>query len=300
MGRPSPVVLAELGPGRGTLMADALRAAKTMPGLLEALRLHLVESSPPLRERQKAALAAHRPTWHGSAADLPEGPLLLVANEFLDALPIRQFVRAPEGGWRERMIGLDADGRLAVMLAPGATPSVALVPPALADAPAGSLIEVCPAAVALAEQLGRRVARTGGAALFVDYGHARRAPGETLQAVRAHRRHAVLDEPGDADLTAHVDFAALREAAEAAGARVLGPVAQRDFLLALGLEARREALLRRASPRQAAAIESGCRRLIDPEEMGSLFKVMALVDPNLPPLAGFPTAATTATARDIA
>jgi NADH dehydrogenase [ubiquinone] 1 alpha subcomplex assembly factor 7 len=286
MGRPSPVILAELGPGRGTLMADALRAARVLPDFLAAIRLHLVEASPALREKQRTALAGHAPRWHATSAELPDGPLLLVANEFLDALPIRQFVRLREG-WRERLVGLGADGGFAFLPAPGPTPSLALLPAALAGAPEGSLVEVCPAALALVENLARRLAAAPGAALFVDYGHARSGAGETLQAVRAHRRHEVLADPGAADLTAHVDFAALKEAAAAAGARVLGPVTQRDFLQELGIETRLATLLRRATPDQAPAVESGARRLIDAAEMGSLFKVMALAAPLLPPLAGF-------------
>jgi NADH dehydrogenase [ubiquinone] 1 alpha subcomplex assembly factor 7 len=288
MGRPDPVILAELGPGRGTLMADALRALRVAPDLRRALRLHLVETSPVLRRAQAAALADAAPLWHDRIADLPAGPLLLVANEFLDALPIRQFARGADG-WHERRIGLAADGAtLAFTLdaAPSAE-AAALIPPSLGDAASGSLFEARPAATALAAALGARLAATGGLALFIDYGHFPSACGDTLQALRAHRRHDVLAEPGTADITAHVDFAAVAAAARSAGARVSGPVTQRAFLRALGIEARQAKLLERATPTQAAAIQSGRRRLIDPREMGTLFKVLALGHPRLAAPPGF-------------
>ncbi|MGO8915961.1 MAG: class I SAM-dependent methyltransferase [Stellaceae bacterium] len=286
MGRPARVILAELGPGRGTLMADALRALKRAPDFRRALRLHLVEASPVLRAAQRAALAAADPTWHDSLASLPDGPVILLANEFLDALPIRQVLRG-ERSWHERLVTLDADGEtlaFAVDAAPSA--AAALVPPRLRDAPPGSLCELRPAALSLAAGLGARLARQGGIALFIDYGYWPSACGDTLQALARHRRHGVLADPGAADLTAHVDFAALATAARAAGARAWGPVPQGGFLAALGLAERAAALIARASQEQVAAIESGCRRLIDPAEMGTLFKVLALADPALPAPAG--------------
>jgi NADH dehydrogenase [ubiquinone] 1 alpha subcomplex assembly factor 7 len=288
LGRPDPVILAELGPGRGTLMADALRALRVAPHFRRALRLHLVETSPVLRRAQAAALADASPVWHESLAELPAAPLLLVANEFLDALPIRQFLRR-EDGWHERRIGLAADGAsLAFALDPApSAAAAALMPASLSDAPLGSLSETRPEATALAEALGARLAAEGGLALFIDYGHFPSACGDTLQALRRHRRHDVLAEPGTADLTAHVDFAAFAAAARAAGARAWGPVTQRAFLRALGIEARKATLLERATPAQAAAITSGCRRLIDPAEMGTLFKVLALAPPRLPAPPGF-------------
>src|SRR6185312_4224494 len=224
MGRPDPVILAELGPGRGTLMADLLRASRVAPDFRRALRLHLVEGSPVLRAKQAAALNEAEPRWHDDIATLPQGPLLLVANEFLDALPIRQLVRRSDG-WHERRVALGRDGAL---------DAEAAIPPALSGAAPGSLCEIRPAALALAASLGARLSREGGVALFIDYGHAASACGDTLQAVRGHRRHDVLAEPGTADLTAHVDFAAVAAAATAAGARAWGPVTQGAFLVALG------------------------------------------------------------------
>jgi NADH dehydrogenase [ubiquinone] 1 alpha subcomplex assembly factor 7 len=287
MGRPAPFILAELGPGRGTLMADALRAARIMPGFLAAMRLHLVETSPVLRRAQTRALSMHGPVWHDSIASLPPGAALVIANEFLDALPIRQFVKTA-AGWREKLIGLSAESDdLAFALAPGATPAVALVPGAFATAPEGSHCEVAPAALAIADGLARRFAEQCGAALIIDYGYYPSACGDTLQAVRRHRRHEILDEPGEADLTAHVDFAAIAAGATDAGARVLGPMSQGDFLQRLGLAARAERLFLRATPTQAADIGAACRRLVDPAEMGSLFKVLCIAAPNLPDPAGF-------------
>jgi len=277
MGAPDPVILAELGPGRGTLMADALRAARVVPGFAAALRLHLVERGAALRAAQARTLAAFDPHWHDDLATLPPGPVLLIANEFLDALPIRQFVRGDDG-WHERRVAA-ADGRLGFALDP------APADVALPDAAPGSIAETRPAAEALARHLGARLAVGGGAALFIDYGHVARSCGDTLQAVRRHRPAAVLDAPGTADLTAHVDFAAFADAS--AGARVWGPVTQGAFLLALGLEARTEALVANATPAKASALRSGSRRLADPAAMGRLFKVLALTHPDAPPPAGF-------------
>jgi NADH dehydrogenase [ubiquinone] 1 alpha subcomplex assembly factor 7 len=286
MGRPSPLLLAELGPGRGTLMADALRAARVMPGFGDALRLHLVETSPVLRRAQQRALSSWGPVWHDSVASLPDGPLLAIANEFLDALPIRQFVKT-EGGWRERLVGLSAEHDGLAFALSGPTAAAALVPGALAGAAIGSVCEVAPAALGLADALARRFAEQGGAALFVDYGYEGPACGDTLQALRRHRRHDPLAAPGEADLTAHVDFAALAATARHAGAGVHGPVAQGLFLQRLGIEARGERLLQAASPGQAADIGVALRRLIDPAEMGTLFKVLAITGPTTPAPAGF-------------
>jgi NADH dehydrogenase [ubiquinone] 1 alpha subcomplex assembly factor 7 len=286
MGRPDPVTVAELGPGRGTLMADFLRAAGAVAGLRAALRLVLVEASPVLREAQRQRLAAFSPSWVESADDLPEGPLLLVANEFLDALPIRQLVRGPDQ-WGERLVAVDSGGGLCLADGPENTLLASLVPAACRDAPAGSIVEIHPAAATLVETVAERFARQPGAALFVDYGHDGDAPGATLAAIRQHRAAGILDRPGEADLSAHVDFAALRAAASAAGAIVHGPVAQGEFLRALGAEARLGALLRHATAAQCDALASGLRRLIDPAEMGTLFQAMALTSPGLPAPAGF-------------
>ncbi|HEX6103828.1 MAG TPA: SAM-dependent methyltransferase, partial [Alphaproteobacteria bacterium] len=285
--RPDPVMLVELGPGRGTLMADALRAAKVRPEFGAAVRLHLVESSPGLRARQAAALVDANPAWHDGLERVPAGPLLLIANEFFDALPIRQFQRT-EGGWCERMIALDETGeRFRWVLAPPSAAADALLAPEQVQAPTGAITEISPAAQGLAAAIGARLAAAPGAGLIVDYGHDRSAPGETLQAVRRHRPADPLEHPGEADLTAHVDFAALARAARAAGAEAHGPVTQGEFLKALGIELRAERLLARATSEQAEAIRSGLHRLIDDAEMGRLFRVLALTSPGFGPPAGF-------------
>lgn len=278
MGRPDPVILAEAGPGRGTLMADALRAVgRAAPEFAAALRLHLVESSPELRALQAVRLP--QATWHDRVDALPSGPMILLANEFLDALPIRQFVRHGQG-WSERYV---AEGRL--VEAPVPTAEQAL--PGLA-APEGAVVEVCEEARAVARQLAARFAApSGGAALFVDYGPAARAPGDSLQALREGQFADPLADSGEADLTAHVDFAALAEAARAAGAQAQGPVAQGLFLARLGLPQRMEKLAAGQSPAQAAALLAGVRRLTEPHAMGRLFKALALCAPGLPVLPGF-------------
>lgn len=287
-GGPAPFRWIELGPGRGTLMADSWRAARMLPEFRSAAQVHLVEISPTLRELQRRTLAAGGltdVTWHHSLADVPAGPFLLIANELFDALPIRQFVKT-ERGWRERLIAAGEDG-FRFVLAAGEAPLAALLPDAIRAAPVGSVGEICPAAISLAAEIGRRAAAGPGAALIVDYGPAESGPGDTLQAVRRHRRHDPLADPGSADLTAHVDFATIARAAREAGACVHGPVTQGDFLRRLGIEARADALLRRATPEQAAAIRSGCDRLIAADGMGTLFKALAVTHPAFPPPAGF-------------
>ena len=285
LGSPAPFILAELGPGRGTMMADALRAARIVPGFLDAARIVLVEASPRLRAAQEVALAAHSIAWADRVEDLPAGPLILLANEFVDALPIRQFVRTPEGT-AERMVGLEA-GNLAFGLRPGARLDPADERRLLA-APPGALLEICPLGQSVAAHIGARLARDGGAALLIDYGHAG-GFGDTLQALRAHAHDDPLAHPGEADITAHVDFAALAGAARKNGAGAFGPIGQGDLLNRLGLAARAERLKRNAGPEAAAAIEAAALRLAGAHEtgMGTLFKALALVHPALGAPAGF-------------
>lgn len=279
MGRPAPVRLVELGPGRGTFMADALRATRGVPGFHAALDLHLVETSLPLRIAQRAALAGFTPTWHERFDDVPAGPLLLVANEFFDALPVRQFHRTAQG-WRERMVGLAPDGTLRLALAPGLTPFAAALP----DAPPGAEAELCEAGRALAASFGTRLGRDGGWALIIDYGHDLPSLGTSLQAVRAHRGAGILDRPGETDLSAHVDFAAL---AAATAMPRFGPAGQGDFLRRLGIEGRARSLKEQASPEQARAIDAALARLIAPDQMGTLFRVLAVGDTRSAAPAGF-------------
>jgi NADH dehydrogenase [ubiquinone] 1 alpha subcomplex assembly factor 7 len=281
MGRPARFVLAELGPGRGTLLGDALRATRLVPNFLGAVQLHLVETSPRMRRAAAEVLRDPAPVWHDHVEELPSGPLILIGNEFLDALPIRQFIRMKDG-WHERRIGLAEDASHFTFVADPAPADIALP-----VAPPGETVEVSPATLALARHLGERVTAEGGVALFIDYGHVAGASGDTLQALARHRRHEVLSDPGEADLTAHVDFAAVAREAAAAGARIQGPVEQGLFLRRLGIDIRAERLIRSADERQARLVASGYRRLVDPAAMGSLFKAIAIVDPRLPPLPGF-------------
>jgi NADH dehydrogenase [ubiquinone] 1 alpha subcomplex assembly factor 7 len=280
MGAPEEVLVCELGPGNGTLMKDFLRAARVAPEFRRALRLHLVERSPALRAAQQKNLQEAAPVWHERLDQLPPGPLLLVANEFLDALPIRQFERRKDG-WHERRIGIDAKGELAFVSDP------APVEAPLPDWPEGSVAELCPDALALAGTLAARLKHQGGAALLIDYGYFPGAPGDSFQAVSRHRRFDPLKDPGGADLTAHVDFAAFARAAKTAGARVWGPMAQGDFLTALGLDERAKRLNAGKTAAESQAIAAACRRLIEPAQMGSLFKALALTQPDLPAPAGF-------------
>ncbi|MEN3163365.1 SAM-dependent methyltransferase [Tistrella mobilis] len=299
-GQPPAVTLAELGPGRGTLMADALRAMKMMPGLLDRVSLHFVEQSPRLREAQAQAVAdaglSRPPVWHDTVDGLPDDrPLLLIANEFFDALPVRQLVRRPDGLWSERMIDLDPDrpGRFRYGLSPDPSPAAALLTPriaraSLAEIPAGAIAEVQPASISIAGTIGTRLAALGGAALIVDYGHGISAPGDTFQAVKAHAHADPLEEPGRADLTVHVDFERLAAAAAAGGALAHGPVDQGSFLGRLGIGARAERLARAArNGGERAQIATALKRLTAPEEMGRLFKVLALTPPGRPAPPGF-------------
>lgn len=292
MGSPAPVRLVELGPGRGTLMNDVLRATRAVPGFHHAVDLHLVEISAPLRAAQTATLLNSDiiGTWHEDFATVPPGPLLVVANEFFDALPIHQYERTLDG-WRERLVAIDAQTDTGFCITLSDVPPLREPHAALHDAPVGTIWEESPAALAAAHAVGERVTNNGGAGLIIDYGYADQRGGDSLQALRAHRRHDPLADPGHADITAHVNFGALRQGAEAVGATVYGPVDQGRFLLGLGLEARAERLrataLARNRPDQAAAVATAFKRLIAPTEMGSLFKVLALTGPNQPAPPGF-------------
>jgi NADH dehydrogenase [ubiquinone] 1 alpha subcomplex assembly factor 7 len=286
LGRPAPFHLVELGPGRGTLMADLLRAATALPGFLDAARLHLVETSQTLRERQKTALAGFAPAWHAEIGELPnDAPLILVGNEFLDALAIRQYVKTTSG-WHERLIGIGKDGKLQFLFEQ--TPSLEPpVPDFLADAPPGSIVETNPQALALIDHLAKRFRNTPGAALFIDYGPLESGIGDSLQAVKGHAFAPVLQDPGASDLTAHVDFAALVRQANAQGLGAWGPVPQGVWLQRLGIVERTRQLATHANSKQGELLISGTRRLIDPQEMGTLFKVLAVAPPSLSVPPGF-------------
>ncbi len=268
MGSPSGVILAEAGPGRGTLMADALRAiGRVAPHFGRALQVHLVENSEALRAVQATKLEA---VWHGRVGDIPDGPMILLANEFLDALPIRQFVRHET--WQEMHV---TEGRWAEI------PTDAV----LQDDPEGAVREICEPAIDLVRHLAARFLAQPGAALFLDYGPAESAPGASLQALQGGAPCDPLVEPGTADLTAHVDFEALGRAAS--GLAVHGPVPQGKFLARLGLFQRTGILARTRTPQAAARMMDGARRLAEPDGMGRLFKALALCHPSLPPPPGF-------------
>ncbi len=287
LGEPDPIILVELGPGRGVLIGDLLRAAAALPAFRRALRLHLVEASSALRTEQEKRLRQLCPVWVSRFEDLPEGPMLLVANEFLDALPIRQFVRGVVH-WRERMVALDDENRFVFVDAPESPIATLLVPGGLRERVGqGGVVETCPTALALAAALGTRLERHPGAALFIDYGYFPSMPGPTLRALQRHRAVSALAAPGTADLSAHVDFAAFADVAHASGAATHGPVPQEALLTALGAAQRAAVLRARARPSQRQALDDGVKRLLDPGEMGTLFQAMALVSPGLPPPPGF-------------
>jgi NADH dehydrogenase [ubiquinone] 1 alpha subcomplex assembly factor 7 len=254
-----------------------------VPGFHAALDLHLVEINDTLRAAQQAALDRFKPAWHERFDEVPAGPLLLVANEFFDALPVRQFEKTSRG-WTERMLGLTPDDEtLAFALAPGVTPFA----PYLPAAAEGAQAEICQAGRALAAAIGARVRRDGGWALIVDYGY-EQGHGASLQAVRGHRGAGILDRPGEADLSAHVDFAAL---AEASGARTFGPVGQGDFLRRLGIARRADTLKTRATTTQRQTIDTALQRLIGADQMGTLFRVLAVGDDSSGVPTGFSDAA---------
>jgi len=274
LGEPSPVRLVEMGPGDGTLMSDLLRAARRAPGFLEAAEVWLVETSAPLRAKQAERLG-EVVQWAGRLEDVPGGaPLLLVANELLDCLPARQFVRTAVG-WAEQVIGLDVEGRLAFGLA--STPANTLLP----DAPTGAVYEQSAAQAALGAALGARVAADGGAALLIDYGRAEPGFGDTLQALRRHEKVDPLACPGEADLTIHADFPAVMAAARAEGAQT-ALLSQAQFLGAMGVGPRAEALLR-AAPERSASLGRQLHRLVGADEMGQLFKVACIHSPGWAP-----------------
>lgn len=275
IGRPDPVRLVELGPGRGTLMADALRAMRVVPELLDAADVHMVEASTALRKKQADVVNA---AWHDRLETVPEGPILVIANEFFDALPVHQFIRG-EVGWGERRVGLDEAGKLAFGIGP-ASPALALVPPSLRDASPGSIVEICPSALSVMGEIARRMRAHGGAGLIIDYGYGEDAAGDSLQAVRKHQRVGVLDRPGDCDLTAHVNFASLMRVAAEHDVEAFGPLGQGAFLEAHGIRLRAAMLAAKATEKKRRDINAAVRRLTAPDMMGALFKVLALVAPQ--------------------
>jgi NADH dehydrogenase [ubiquinone] 1 alpha subcomplex assembly factor 7 len=289
MGAPKPFLLVELGPGRGTLMADILRAARIAPDFLAAMDLHLVETSEILRRAQHAALRerAVAAKWHDAVEELPVGPAIMIANEFFDCLPVRHFVCRADG-WHERLVGLDDEGRLCFGLAPYPDSGLAMA------GEVGQVFEAGAAAARVMAQIAARIATQGGALLALDYGYDTPACGETLQALRQHRFADPLSDPGEADLTAHIDFCSLGRAARAAGADVHGPVPQGEFLTRLGLYERAAKLRAHADAQQSAAIDAALERLAGSApgrdgatHMAKLFKVLAVTMPGFGVPPGF-------------
>lgn len=279
-GAPAPFALTELGPGRGTLMADALRATRGVTGFHAALQLHLVEASPVLRAAQAARLEGWQIRWHDTVDTLPEMPLFLIANEFFDALPVRQFIRQGSG-WAERMVGAQST---ALVFGRSDPVPLTMLAHRLEDTVDGTLIEHCPGAAPVMAALDERIADHGGLALVIDYGDWR-SRGDTLQAMRAHEFDPPLAHPGEADLTAHVDFEALVRAAPRLHTTALTP--QGVWLERLGITARAQALARNLTGAALASHAAAHRRLTHPAEMGNLFKVLALHPRGAPPPPGF-------------
>lgn len=289
MGAPAKIRLVELGPGRGTLLHDALRAALVAPDFHAAVAVHLVEISPALmaRQREKLTGLGVPVTWHPTLDEVPEGPAVIIGNEFVDALPVIQMVKLDDG-WHERVVEIDRVGRLTFGTAPEPIPRFEqLLPTQLRNAAIGALYEWRSDRFAL--ELGRRLTRDGGAALLIDYGHTRSGLGDTLQAVAAHGYADPLASPGAVDLTAHVDFEALLHAVECTGARAHGPLTQGEFLNRLGIDVRAAKLKAGAEAHVARDIDAALARLTGTgrTDMGELFKVIAFSHPSLVTLPGF-------------
>jgi len=286
-GSPQQFRLIELGPGRGTMMSDALRALRVLPPLYQTISVHMVEINPVLREKQKATLTGLRNiTWHDSFDEVPEGPSVIFANEYFDVLPIHQMVRR-ESGWHERVVELDEEENFVYGTVADPTPGFEqLLPPLVRAAPPGAIFEWRPNTEIMT--IARRIRDQLGAAVIIDYGHVRSDVGDTFQAIARHSFADPLKTPGLADITAHVDFDALARAAEAVGARTHGPVTQGEFLQRLGIETRALTLMQKAAPDVSEDIASGLKRLIGGGRggMGSLFKVLGVSDPSIPVLAG--------------
>jgi SAM-dependent MidA family methyltransferase len=283
-GRPKPFHLAEIGPGRGTLMADMLRAAKVRPEFLAAAKVSLIEESPALRAIQEKTLSDARVRWVSGFEEFSGAPLFVAANEFLDALPAHQFVKSKRG-WHARMVAKKGD-ELVFALSEECEPD-SFVPEPLRGAPEGSIWEIGTEAIAAMRTIAGKIADHGGVALVIDYGYSGPALGDTFQAVKAHRYADPLAEPGEADLTFHVDFGALAVAAREAGACVYGPQTQGAFLSELGIGLRAERL-KRTNPARANEIDAAFHRLVGKDQMGALFKAMAICNPSRPMLPGLP------------
>lgn len=285
MDSPAKVQLIELGPGRGTMMADALRALRILPAFRDAIDVHLVEVSPSLRAIQRDTLADEKVQWHDRLEDIPPGAAIILANEYFDVLPVHQAVKT-ETGWHERLVAIDDDIFVFTAAKEPMPRFEVLLPPQVRAAPEGAIFEWRPATEIMT--LARRVRDHGGAALIIDYGHIRSDAGDTFQAVAKHNFTSPLKSPGTADITAHVDFQALARAAEGIGAKVHGPVEQGVFLNRLGIDTRAQALIKHSNAQTAGEIAGALKRLVGSghKGMGSLFKVLGVTHPAITELAG--------------
>ena len=288
MGSPAAFNLIELGPGRGVMMADILRAARAKLDFLQAASVYLVETSGRLRHEQQRRLRDFAPPidWLDDFASAPRGPSLIVANEFFDCLPVRQFERTDDG-WRERLVDVDDAGETLVFAHGKTPPHPDIELPQRERSTVGDIIEVSADSERAANEIAHRLVEDGGRALIIDYGKLHAAPGDTLQAVRGHKYWPVLASPGRADLTAHVDFDALTRAGINVGAGVYGPVSQGAFLERLGLGMRLHRLCDHATPQEQAELHAGAHRIAAPSQMGDLFKVLCFTAPDLPAPPGF-------------
>lgn len=285
MGAPNKAQLIELGPGRGRLMSDALRAAKGVPGFIDAVSVSMVETSPVLVTLQKQALAdiGTKCRWYQTIEDVPSGPSIIIGNEFLDALPIRQFVKDGDH-WKERCVDV-IDNRFKFTRGEQVGPDD--IPEVFRGAADGDIFEASPIATDIIQKISARLCQSGGAAVFIDYGHSATGLGETLQAVRNHEYAELFLDPGQQDLTAHVNFAAIAHAATEVGARAWGPITQGNLLERLGISARATSLLANATKEQAAELASARQRLTANDGMGRLFKAIAISHPDAPAPPGF-------------
>ncbi len=285
MGEPNPFALLELGPGRGTLLMDILRATSKITGFQKAFRLHLFESNATLRKIQKEKLGDYAPVFVENIERLPWMPTIVLANEFFDTIPMRQFFKT-EKGWRERLVDCQAGRLLFIEGEPQLTP-LGVAANVAGDTRIGWTYEVSPSSLAIVQQVSGHVVRHGGAGLIVDYGYSAPMGADTLEAWHKHKFIDPLEFSGEADVTADVDFSALKTIALHTGARVVGPIGQGEFLKNLGIEVRAAQLVRSASEDTAAVVKADLNRLIDPAHMGVSFKAMSILAPSLKDAPGF-------------
>ena len=286
--KPKPFRIVELGPGRGTLMNDALRSASLQKGFCSSSSLHLVEISEKLIKLQENNINGFDIpiNWHDSFTDVPSGPMILIANEFFDALPIHQFEKTKQG-WNERLIDIDQEDNFHFVLSSTNISNSITLSQDIISAPIGSVVETCPYGISLAAELASRVIKNGGAILIIDYGANLTIPQESWQSVYKHKYHSPLKNPGKSDISAHVNFQSLKESAIETGARVLGPIPQGTFLENLGIKSRADFLKKKSTHKQAKEINNAYHRLVDSEDMGFLFQVLCISSPNFPHPAGF-------------